>query len=345
MTIGIRDRTFSSEDTLMALFARMDSVAMSVALAISLALGLATATAALLLTANPGTPVGPNLSALGNILPGYSVTWAGSVIGAAWAALIGSILGFLIAACWNFTHVVLVGLVALLYAPSHPAPKHGGASIAIPAAPSVDQKLISSVVRLNVVISAVGTGLGLGLFLLLATFVSLTVSNYPGRYLNLLAVFMPGYSATISGAWFGLLWGIVYGAISGGLVAWLYGRTLGAKLPEMVLWDANAIRRLRPPVLRISGYALGPALGLVAGLQLFLATTWLVVRGTAHESVHAQLLSNYVPHYTVSLQGGLIGGFELLLLVSLGSAFATTIYDYVAYSRHTEQPTSLSQSM
>ncbi len=342
MTIGIRDRTFSSEDILMALFARMDSVAMSVALAILLALGLATATAVLLLTASPGAPVGPNLSALGNVLPGYSVTWAGTLIGAAWAALIGAILGFLVATCWNFTHAVLIGLVALLYQPRHSALKPAGSTA---ANSSAEQKLISSVIRLNVVISAVGAGLGLGLFLLLAAFVSLGVSNHPGRYLNLLGVFMPGYSASVTGAWFGLVWGLVYGAICGGLVAWFYGRTLGAKLVTMVVWDATAIRRLRPPVLRISGYALALALGFIAGLQLFLATMWLVMRGTAHESVHAQLLSNYMPNYTVSPQGGLLGGLELFLIVSFGAALATSIYDYVAYSRHMEQPTSLSPTM
>jgi hypothetical protein len=215
----------------------------------------------------------------------------------------------------------------------------------MPAASLADQQLVSSVVRLNVVISAVGAGLGLGLVLFLAAFVSLAVSNRPGLYLNLLGVFMPGYSASASGAWFGLLWGIVYGAVSGGIVSWLYGRTLGAKLIKLVVWDANAIRRLRPPVLRLSSYALGLALGLVAGLQLLLATMWLVVRGTAHESVHAQLLSNYLPDYTVSLWGGLIGGIELFLLVLLGSALATSIYDYVTYYRHMEQPTSLSQTM
>ena len=342
MTTGIRDQTSSSEDNLMALFARMDSVAMAVALAISLALGLAIATAVLLLTATPGAPVGPNLSALGNILPGYRVTWTGCVIGAAWAALIGAILGFLIATCWNFTHAVLVGLVALLYQPRHLALKPAGSTAANSAA---DQKLISSVIRINVLISAVGAGLGLGLFLFLAALVSLTVSNRPGLYLNLLGVFMPGYSASASGAWFGLLWGMVYGAVSGGIVSLVYGRTLGAKLIKLVVWDANAIRRLRPPVLRLSSYALGLALGLVAGLQLLLATMWLVVRGTAHESVHAQLLSNYLPDYTVSLRGGLVGGIELFLLVLIGSALATSIYDYVANSRHMEQPTSPSQPM
>ena len=341
MKLGSRDEFssedifdgFSSEDILMALFARMDPVAMSMALGISLAIGLGAATAVLLLTATPGFPVGPNLSALGNILPGYRVTWVGSVIGAGWAGLIGVILGFLVATCWNFTHVVLLGLVALLHEPRQVTAKHGTGAANAPAA-SVDQGLISSVVRLNVVISAVGAGLLLGLALFLASFVSVAVSNRPGLYLNLLAVFMPGYSASISGAWIGLLWGFVYGAVFGGIVAWLYGRTLGAELVTMVVWDASAVRRLRPPVLRISGYALGLALGLVAGFQLFLATTWLVVRGTANESVHAQLLSNYVPHYTVSVRGGLIGGLELFLLVSLGSALAIGIYDHVTTSRH-----------
>lgn len=333
MTVGIRNQISSSEDTLMALFARMDTFAMSMAVGISLALGLGVATAVLLLTATPGVPVGPNLSALGNILPGYSITWRGCIIGMAWAALIGAVLGFLLATCWNFTHIVLIGLVALLHKPefSDQKDRRGKTS-------SVDQKLISSVVRFNVMISAFGAGLGLGLVLFLATFISMAVSNHPGRYLNLLGVFMPGYSATAVGAWFGLLWGIVYGSISGGMIAWLYGRTLGAKLPTMVVWDTAAVDRLRPPVLRVSNYALGLALGLVAGLQLLLATIWLVLRGTAHESVHAQLLSNYLPDYTVSLQGGLIGALELFLLVSVGSALATYIYDYIAQRRHVEQP-------
>ena len=338
MTVGTRDQTFSSEDTLMALFARMDTFAMSVALGISLALGLAAGTAVLLLTAAPGVPVGPNLSALGNILPGYSMTWLGCIVGVAWAALIGAVLGFLLATCWNFTHIVLLGLVALLYKPGNSEQKDQGGSIAIPATSSVDHKLISSVVRFNVAISAIGAGFGLGLVLFLATFISMAVSNHPGRYLNLLGVFMPGYSASATGAWFGLLWGIVYGTVSGGMIAWLYGRTLGAKLPTMVVWDRAAIGRLRPPVLRVSNYALGLALGLVAGLQLLLATMWLVVRGTADESVHAQLLSNYLPDYTVSLQGGLIGGLELFFLVSVGSALANYIYDYIAQRRHVEQP-------
>lgn len=337
MTVGIRDRTSSSEDAMMALFARMDTLAMSVAVGVSSAIGLSAATALLIVTAVPGMPVGPNLVALGNVLPGYSMTWLGCIIGGAWAALIGAMLGFVLATCWNFIHMVILGLVALMYQPRNPEKKGLGASIAVPAVASADQKLISSVVWLNVAISAAGAGFSIGLVLFFATFISMAVSDHPGHYLNLLGVFMPGYSASASGAWFGLLWGIVYGAISGGMVAWFYGRSLGAKLLSLVLWDDAAVSRLRPPVLRFSHYALGLALGLVAGLQLFLATMWLVVRGTAHQSVHAQLLSNYLPNYTVSLEGGLLGGLELFLLVSIASALATYIYDYIAQRRHVEQ--------
>ena len=106
----------SSDFAFMALFARMDNVAMAVATSLLFAVGLPTATVVLLLLgAPPGVPIGPNLSALGNILPGYSVTWLGSLIGAFWGAVLGAVVGFLIAAFWNFSHVVFTGLSALSY--------------------------------------------------------------------------------------------------------------------------------------------------------------------------------------------------------------------------------------
>jgi hypothetical protein len=70
-----QERTQSNDFVFMALFARMDNVAMAAAVSVLFALGLACATAVLLLLgAPPGVPIGPNLSALGNILPGYKVT-------------------------------------------------------------------------------------------------------------------------------------------------------------------------------------------------------------------------------------------------------------------------------
>jgi hypothetical protein len=332
-----QEQTQSSELVLMALFARVDTVAMSSAVALASALALAAATAALLLAgAPPGVPVGPNLSALRNVLPGYRVTWLGCLVGGAWGGAIGAVVGFLLATCWNFIHFVSLGAIALFYERddgSRSAQGHGCADRPV-SADLVRRDLLSSVVRLNVGISAVGLGLSLGLLLFAATHMSIAVSDRPGRYLNLLRVFMPGYSASSEGAWFGLLWGLIYGALSGGTAAWLYARSLGARLPALVTWDEAALGRLRPPVLRISIHALGIALGVVAALQLMLATLWLVVRGTAAQSVHAQLLSHYLPGYTVSGRGSLFGALELFLLVYLFSALVGEVYNLIARARH-----------
>ncbi len=332
-----QERTQSNDFVFMALFARMDNIAMATAISVLFALGLACATAVLLLLgAPPGVPIGPNLSALGNILPGYKVTWLGILIGAAWAGLIGAITGFLIATFWNFAHVVFTGLSALSYPRQVSGPAHRQSKYKTVSAKSelINGQLLSAAVRLNVWISALGVGLGLGLLLFFGTNLSVVLSQRPGRYLNLLGVFLPGYSASIGGAWVGLLWGTIYGAISGAALSWLYARSLGARLPTMVTWDNDSLRQLRPPTLHISSHVLGIALGAVAALQIVLATSWLVLRGTADQSIHAKLLANYLPGYTVSLQGSLLGGLELFLLVYVSSAFVGEIYNAVSRYRH-----------
>jgi hypothetical protein len=329
-----KEQTLSNEFVFMALFARMDTVAMAAAVAVLFALALAGATAVLLLVgAPPGVPIGPNLSTLGNILPGYKVSWPGSVIGATLAGVIGAATGFLIAAFWNFAHLVFMGLAALTYPRQITPPVRRRPETASLKSDPTDGQLLSAVVRLNVCISSIGVGLGLGLLLYLGTNLSVALSHRPGRYLNLLGVFMPGYSASIGGAWAGLLWGAIYGAILGGALAWLYARSLGTRLTDQVMWDAASARQLRPPLLQISSHALGISLGAIAALQLVFATLWLVLRGTADESVHAKLLSNYLPGYTVTLQGSLLGGLELFLLVYLSSVLVGKIYNAVTRYR------------
>jgi hypothetical protein len=325
----------SSDFVLMALFARMDNVAMAAAMSLLFVVGLPTATVVLLLLgAPPGVPIGPNLSALGNILPGYSVTWLGSLIGAFWGAVIGAVVGFLMATFWNFSHVVFTGLSALSYQRHFPSRTRHLQPATLPKTTSKQTQLLSAVTRLNVWISALGVGLASGLTLYVATNLTILLSHRPGRYLNLLAVFMPGYSASASGAWMGLLWGTIYGAVSGGTLAWLYARTLGARVQQLVMWDNTSVRQLRPPVLRISSHALGIGLGVVAALQLSFATLWLVLRGTADESFHAKLLANYLPGYTVSWSGSLLGGVESFLLVYLSSALVGETYNAVIRHRH-----------
>ena len=214
MALDQQEQANSSDIMLRALFARMDTVAMSIATSVVFALGLAAATAVLLVQGAPeGMPVGSNLSALGNILPGYSVTWLGALIGAGWAGLIGAFLGFFAATTWNFAHLVFLGVLALGY-PRQVAslPKRMDLNEArSPDEVSEDRRLFSAAARLNVSIAALFAGLALGLLLFLATHVSLGVSDHPGRYLNLFGIFMPGYSASSVGAWFGLLWGLIFG--------------------------------------------------------------------------------------------------------------------------------------
>lgn len=336
MVMALREQADSDDLLLMALFARMDTVAMSIAVAVVFALSLALATTVLLLQGAPeGMPIGTNLSALGNILPGYSVTWPGVFIGAAWAGVIGAIAGFLAATIWNFAHLVFLGFLALdRPRQATSSPRQATLSTARPlGSVSEEQRLFSAAARLNVAISALGAGVALGLLLFVATHVSIGVANHPGRYLNLLGIFMPGYSASSVGAWFGLLWGLIYGGVFGGAIAWFYVRSLGANLPRLVIWDETAARGLRPPVLRISSHALGMAVGAIAAIQLVLSTLWLVLRGTADQSVHAKLLSHYLPGYSVSVSGSLLGGLELFLFLYLFALLVGATYNAIAFRR------------
>lgn len=99
---------------LMAGFARMDVVALAIAMGALFALALFLLTATLILKgAPPGQHVGPNLGLLAIYFPGYSVSWVGSVIGALYAGVTGTVLGFVWAVLWNLSHFVYIGLVLM----------------------------------------------------------------------------------------------------------------------------------------------------------------------------------------------------------------------------------------
>jgi hypothetical protein len=67
---------------------------------------------------------------------------------------------------------------------------------------------------------------------------------------------------------------------------------------------------------------------------LFASTAWLVVRGTADESVHAALFSNYIPGYSVSILGGLWGAVELFALVFIACQILAAVYNKIVEIRH-----------
>ena len=97
---------------LMAGFARMDVVALAVAMGTVCGIGVVLLTVTLLLRgAAPDMHVGPHLGLLSIYLPGYSVSWGGSVIGAGYGWIIGAAIGFVLAVLWNLTHYLYIILV------------------------------------------------------------------------------------------------------------------------------------------------------------------------------------------------------------------------------------------
>lgn len=167
---------------------------------------------------------------------------------------------------------------------------------------------------------------GWGLFCL--THLSLLITgDHAGHYLNLLGVIFPGYSASITGAWFGLLWGGVFGAFSGAFVYGVYVFVIGTGLVKQILSQRGGWSVTRSPVMLISGHPLGIALGLLMALQLYGVTTWLILRGTADQSLHAALLVHYFPGYSVTYLGGLYGALQMFGFTYLTSLIFTTVYN------------------
>ncbi len=199
----------------------------------------------------------------------------------------------------------------------------------------VDQELLGRGIRFNAIVLALVIGLfaGFGLFLLTHLSLLITGGN-AGRYLNLLGVFFPGYRATPTGAWFGLIWGFVVGAISGGFVYYAYAHTIGTNLVHLVNREPGQL--IEQPVLRMSGHALGLSLGCFMAIQLAGATAWLVVRGTADQSPHAALLAHYLPGYQVSLAGGVIGALDLFVFTYGLALLLAWIYNRLVSIRFRE---------
>lgn len=82
-----------------AAVARLRAGILAVVFAMMTGVGLFLATAWLLIKGGPN--VGQTLGLLGNYLPGYSVTWAGSVIGLLYGAAIGAVAGWALASIYN----------------------------------------------------------------------------------------------------------------------------------------------------------------------------------------------------------------------------------------------------
>jgi hypothetical protein len=63
----------------------------------------------------------------------------------------------------------------------------------------------------------------------------------------------------------------------------------------------------RTRILRLDARLAGITTGLVAGLGLFVATNWLLLKGGHPVGPHLALLSQFFPGYRVTFLGSLIG--------------------------------------
>jgi len=59
--------------------------------------------------------VGPHLGLLAHYLPGFSVTWPGSLLGIAYGFAIGFMVGAAVGAFWNLIHHVYLLILGKAY--------------------------------------------------------------------------------------------------------------------------------------------------------------------------------------------------------------------------------------
>ena len=200
----------------------------------------------------------------------------------------------------------------------------------------VNLKLLKTAIRFNARILGLTAGTLAAVVIYIATQASIVKWGADsGDYLGLLAIFFPGYSVSSAGAWIGAFWAFIYSGTCSWLSYRVYGKVLGTRISALLLSPVSTANPvLKPSILQLHGVSLGVAIGSIAALSLFSSTAWLVVRGTAGESVHAALFSNYIPGYSVSIMGGLWGAIELFGLVFLSCLLLSTVYNKLVKIRH-----------
>ncbi|MEM9257288.1 MAG: hypothetical protein AAGA91_17735 [Pseudomonadota bacterium] len=200
----------------------------------------------------------------------------------------------------------------------------------------VNLRLLRAAIRFNSLMLGLTGGTLAAIVVYAATHMSIAKWGADsGNYLGLLAVFFPGYSVSAKGAWVGAFWAFVYAGLFSSLSYRLYGRVLGTRIADILLStrpSENPV--LKPSIMRLHGFSLGTSIGAMAAIGLFCSTLWLVVRGTAAESVHAALLANYIPGYSVSVMGGFIGAIQLFVFVFVGCLLLAAVYNKVVQMRH-----------
>jgi len=196
-----------------------------------------------------------------------------------------------------------------------------------------DEVLLHASIKLNTRLLAGVFGFISGITLLIVTYMSL-YRGMPntGQYLNLLGVFLPGYEVSHIGAWIGFFWGVIIGGFIAAMFYRIYARSI-PKLIQDYIKTSSKNDDLLATSMRIDGHYLGLALGSIIAIGLIITTNWLVIRGTADQSMHAGLLVNYLPGYSVSTIGSFIGALELFVINYILSLVFSWVYNNIVALR------------
>lgn len=102
-------------------------------------------------------------------------------------------------------------------------------------------------------------------------------------------------------------------------------------MADMTKQEQQQVRR---EMLKLNSKAWGVATGLLAGLTIFLATIVLVLKGGENVGQHLGLLSVYLPGYSVTVFGALLGFVYLFVIgYALGSLIGY-VYNWSAAPKH-----------
>jgi len=189
--------------------------------------------------------------------------------------------------------------------------------------------LLRATLRVNTLIFCAMFGAITGLVFFALGLASAAGGGHAALLVALVGVFLPGYAPGWLGALAGLLWGFVVGAALAAAIYRIHGRAVLRRLDEYVATERGR-GDFPSAVLRLHGPSLGLALGAAGAAGLVATTNWLVLRGTAAESVHARLLAHFLPGYAVDPLGSLVGAAELFVLLFVAGVALAAIYNRVA---------------
>lgn len=85
----------------------------------------------------------------------------------------------------------------------------------------------------------------------------------------------------------------------------------------------RAVARLRAGIMAVT-------FGMAGGIGLFIATIWLVLKGGERTGPHLGLLANYLPGYSVTWGGAVLGLLEGGLVGAMVGATVAWLYNSFA---------------